>query len=63
MSSLPSNRQIEVGIWINVAPEGVMSENRKLAEILVADVVDVGADEDRALARLRTLRSDPITQS
>jgi hypothetical protein len=32
-----------------------MSETRKLAAILVADV---GADEDRILARLRALRGD-----
>jgi adenylate cyclase len=41
-----------------------MSETRKLAAILVADVVGysrlTGADEDRILARLRTLRSDLI---
>ena len=39
-----------------------MSETRKIAAILVADVVGysrlAGADEDRTLARLRTLRSD-----
>jgi adenylate cyclase len=39
-----------------------MSESRKLAAILVADVVGysrlAGVDEDRILARLRTLRSD-----
>ena len=39
-----------------------MSEHRKLAAILAADVVGfsrmVGADEDRILARLRTLRSE-----
>jgi hypothetical protein len=45
--------------------EGVgMSETRKLAAILVAEVVGysrlAGADEDRILARLRTLRSDLI---
>jgi class 3 adenylate cyclase len=38
-----------------------MSETRKLAAILVADVVGysrlAGADEDRTLARLRGLRS------
>jgi adenylate cyclase len=43
---------------------GAMSESRKLAAILVADVVGysrlAGADEDRILARLRTLRSDLI---
>src|SRR6201984_2464688 len=41
-----------------------MSETRKLAAILVADVVGysrpTGADEDRILARLRALRSDLI---
>src|SRR6516165_9984856 len=43
---------------------GAMSETRKLAAILVSDVVAysrlAGADEDRTLARLRTLRSDVI---
>ena len=41
-----------------------MSETRKLAAMLVADIVGysrlAGADEDRILARLRTLRSDLI---
>jgi adenylate cyclase len=41
-----------------------MSETRKIAAILVADVVGysklAGADEDRTLSRLRTLRSDLI---
>src|SRR5271163_2292384 len=41
-----------------------MSETRKLAAILVADVVSysrlAGADEERTLARLRALRSDLI---
>src|SRR4249919_375072 len=41
-----------------------MSENRKLAAILAADVVGysrlAGADEERTLARLRALRSDLI---
>jgi class 3 adenylate cyclase len=41
-----------------------VSETRKLAAILVSDVVGysrlAGADEDRILARLRTLRSDLI---
>jgi hypothetical protein len=41
-----------------------MSETRKLAAILVSDVVAysrlAGADEDRTLARLRALRSDLI---
>ena len=41
-----------------------MSESRKLAAILAADIVGysrlAGADEDRILARLRALRSDVI---
>src|SRR6516162_7726814 len=41
-----------------------MTEARKLAAILVSDIVGfsrlAGADEDRILARLRTLRSDLI---
>jgi adenylate cyclase len=41
-----------------------MSEARKVAAILIADVVGysrlAGADEDRTLSRLRGLRSDPI---
>ena len=41
-----------------------VTESRRLAAILVSDVVGysrlVGADEDRTLARLRTLRSDLI---
>ena len=41
-----------------------MTETRKIAAILVADVVGysrlAGADEDRTLARLRALRSDLI---
>src|SRR5580698_545903 len=41
-----------------------MGETRKLAAILVADIVGysglAGADEDRMLARLRGLRSDLI---
>ena len=41
-----------------------MSETRKIAAILVSDIVGysrlTGADEDRILARLRTLRSDLI---
>ncbi len=41
-----------------------MSETRKLAAILVSNVVGysrlTGADEDRTLARLRGLRSDLI---
>ena len=41
-----------------------MSETRKIAAILVSDVVGYSrlarADEDRTLARLRALRSDLI---
>src|SRR5271170_1834679 len=41
-----------------------MAETRKLAAILAADIVGysglAGSDEDRILARLRTLRSDLI---
>src|SRR4029434_5241386 len=41
-----------------------MSDNRKLAAILAADVVGysrlAGSDEDRTLARLRALRSDLV---
>jgi adenylate cyclase len=44
-----------------------MSETRKLAAILVADIVGysrlAGADEERTLARLRALRSDLIDPS
>ncbi len=49
---------------ISTTAKGSMSENRKLAAILAADVVGfsrlAGADEDRTLARLRALRSDLI---
>jgi TolB-like protein/class 3 adenylate cyclase len=44
--------------------QATVSETRKLAAILVADIVGysrlAGADEDRALARLRAVRSDLI---
>src|SRR5580698_11319141 len=47
-----------------MAGEGAMSENRKIAAILVADVVGysrlAGVDEERTLARLRGLRGDLI---
>jgi TolB-like protein/class 3 adenylate cyclase len=47
-----------------MAGEDGMSENRKIAAILVADVVGysrlAGADEEGTLARLRALRSDLI---
>jgi len=46
------------------AKASAMSETRKIAAILAADVVGysrlAGADEDRTLARLRALRSDLI---
>ena len=46
------------------AREGAMAGTRKIAAILVADVVGysrlAGADEDRTLSRLRGLRSDLI---
>src|SRR4029078_1497506 len=49
---------------IHTAIVSFMSETRKLAGILVAEVVGysrlTGADEDRTLARLRALRSDLI---
>ena len=44
-----------------------MTETRKLAAILAADVVGysklAGSDEDRTLARLRALQSDLIDPS
>jgi TolB-like protein/class 3 adenylate cyclase/Tfp pilus assembly protein PilF len=47
-----------------IRKEGAVSETRKLAAILVADIVGysrlAGTDEDRTLARLRGLRSDLI---
>ena len=49
---------------LGTAECGAMSETRKLAAILAADVVGysrlAGADEDRTLARLRAPRSDLI---
>src|ERR1700675_3650734 len=49
--------------WLS--PEGLtMAGSRKIAAILVADIVGysrlAGADEDRTLSRLRGLRSDLI---
>jgi adenylate cyclase len=48
----------------SVAAEQPMTETRKIAAILVSDVVGysrlAGADEDRTLSRLRGLRSDLI---
>jgi adenylate cyclase len=60
------NRQTAAGIWAKsgYSKRDAMSETRKLAAILVTDVVGysrlAGADEDRTLARLRGLRSDLI---
>ena len=53
------------GICGNVRrPRDAMSQTRKLAAILVADIVGfsrlAGADEERTLARVRGLRSDLI---
>jgi adenylate cyclase len=55
-------------VLISMAAEGrAMTETRKLAAILVADVVGysrlAGAGEERTLARLRALRSDLIDPS
>src|ERR1700735_5691750 len=64
-----SNRQSRgfqsVFVLCRMMPGGcAMSETRKIAAILVSDVVGysrlAGADEDRTLARLRALRSDLI---
>jgi adenylate cyclase len=56
----PSDRDRRPACFGNSA----VSETRKLAAILVSDVVGYSllavADEDRILARLRTLRSDLI---
>jgi adenylate cyclase len=55
--------RLVIGCWCR-RWERMMKESRKLAAILVADVVGysrlAGADEDRILARLRALRSDLI---
>ena len=49
------------------AKASAMSETRKIAAILAADVVGysrlAGADEDRTLARLRALRSDVVEEA
>src|SRR5271163_4168918 len=54
---------VPVLVWAT-AEGHAMSETRKIAAILCSDVVGysrlAGADEDRILARLRTLRSDMI---
>ena len=61
-------RRINTAGWLSAILSDsrgcAMGETRKLAAILVADVVGysrlAGADEDRTLARLRGLRSDLI---
>ena len=70
--SLVSNEHFEpragvrrvICVILDYAVAGQMTENRKIAAILAADVVGfsrlTGADEDRTLARLRALRSDLI---
>jgi hypothetical protein len=55
--------RIKPFLWYCIPREGApVSEVRKIAAILVADVVGysrlAGADEDRTLSRLRALRSD-----
>ena len=60
------NRQTGASVWakFGCSKRGAMGEARKLAAILVADVVGysrlAGAEEERTLARLRALRSDLI---
>ena len=60
------NQRVPAGFCVSLRDAGgrAISETRKIAAILVADVVGysrlVGADEDRILARLRALRSDLI---
>ncbi len=55
---------LEIVLHCALQGEGPMTETRKLAAILVTDVVGysqlAGADEERTLARLRGLRSDLI---
>jgi adenylate cyclase len=62
--SRPRMRWFSSAVLFRLAEEAMMSETRKIAAILAADVVGYGrlaeADEDRTLARLRTLRSDLI---
>jgi hypothetical protein len=64
--AVPSAEQADRGlafrlVWLS------MSETRKLAAILVSDIVGysrlAGADEDRILAQLRTLRSEAGVES
>jgi adenylate cyclase len=65
LSNKQSRRFRSVFVLCRMMPGGcAVSETRKIAAILVSDVVGysrlAGADEDRTLARLRTLRSDLI---
>ena len=70
MTACPdSSAAFDVGVWpsaLGLASRrrAAMSETRKIAAIVVADVVGysklAGADEDRTLSRLRGLRSDLI---
>ena len=60
-----SSTRNDLFVLISMAPRGsAMAGTRKIAAILVADVVGysrlAGADEDRTLSRLRGLRSDLI---
>src|SRR5262249_43147065 len=62
--SFPKMCYLRQGGCLPTAGRHGMDESRKLAAIMVADVVGfsrlTGADEDRTLARLRALRSDLI---
>src|SRR5580693_3704150 len=60
-----THARVKPFLWYCMVREGApVSEVRKIAAILVADVVGysrlAGADEDRTLSRLRALRSDLI---
>src|ERR1022692_3204612 len=54
----------ELAVALRIVTVDSMTETRKLAAILAADMVGysrlAGIDEDRTLARLRALRSDLI---
>ncbi len=58
---MAASAMLKIALFVLASP---LPEMRKLAAILAADVVGfsrlAGADEDRTLARLRTLRSDLI---
>ena len=68
-TSLPCSMEVQpcpshLATGDQASASSAVSETRKLAAILVSDVVGysrlAGADEDRILARLRALRSDLI---